>query len=274
MRFLRKIVDFYIFANIHVALATFSLTKLSLLYWQNDTNIVPVFVFFSTLLSYNNIRLFRVRTISTWFVSWLASNKTYLISISVVSFFISFYLLFKLNLNAVLILIPFGFLTFLYVLPPFISKKIALRKLPVFKIIIIALSWAGITVLFPLAQYGIFNSEVMWLFLRQFLFVIVLTLPFDIRDVLYDDTAIKTLPRWLGIKKAKVLGYLLMGGFIVITFFTLNISLKQYFIDILIALTLMVFLFKATTKQNKYYSAFWIESLPIAWLVLYFIVEI
>ena len=132
MRFLRKIVDFYIFANIHVALATFSLTKLSLLYWQNDTNIVPVFVFFSTLLSYNNIRLCRVRTISTWFVSWLASNKTYLISISVVSFFISFYLLFKLNLNAVLILIPFWFLTFRFVLPPFISKKIALRKLPVF----------------------------------------------------------------------------------------------------------------------------------------------
>ncbi len=270
MHLLKKIFNFYVFSNIHVALASFSLTKLSLLYWHIDNNTVPFFVLFSTVLSYNYIRLTRIKQIDIWFASWLKRNKKYLILMSTLSFFICIYLALQLQLKAFLILLPFSFLTALYVLPQWVSRKINLRNLPAVKIFIIALSWAGITVLFPLIQYDIFNTKVFWFFIRQFLFVIVLTLPFDIRDVPYDTKSIKTLPIWLGIKKAKILGLIFLVLFFIIQL--LFIKTQVYWQDYFIAICLVFLLIKATTNQNKYYSAFWVEGIPILWLGLYLII--
>jgi len=267
MGLIKKIFNFYIFSNIHVALASFSLTKLTLLYWQINDNTIPLFVFFSTILSYNYIRLTRIKQIDYWFASWLKKNRIYLILISLIAFFFSVYLVLQLQLKTFLILLPFSFLTGLYVLPQNISKKINLRNLPAVKIFVIALSWAGITVVFPLFQYNIFSSTVFLFFMRQFLFVVVLTLPFDIRDVPYDAKSIKTLPIWLGVKKAKILGLVLLVLFFAVQLLLIKspINWQDYITVFFLALLLL----KASTNQNKYYSAFWVEGIPILWLLLY-----
>jgi len=267
MQLLKKIVNFYIFSNIHVAFASFSLTKLTLLYWHINSNIIPVFVFFSTTLSYNYIRLTRIKQIDFWFSEWLKKNRIYLIILSFISFLICIYIGFNLQINAILILIPFLFLTGLYVIPQSISKKISLRNLPIFKIFAISLSWAGISVLFPLMQHDIFSYKVLWLFLQRFLFVVALTLPFDIRDVPYDKKKIKTLPIWLGVFTAKILGIFFLILFLTIDLIVFNKSVL--WIDIFITICLSFLLLKATTNQNKYYSAFWVEGIPILWLGFY-----
>jgi len=252
-----------------VAIASFSLAKLSLLFFGVQDNLVPLFVFFSTVVSYNYIRLTRIKQIDSWFANWLNSNKTYLILLSIFSFLGCGYLMLQLKLQALFMLIPFAFLTAIYVIPPFISKKINLRNLPVVKIFIIAISWAGITVLFPLIQYDLFNDEILWLFLRRFLFVVVLTLPFDIRDVLYDSKSLMTLPIWLGVKKAKILGLVFLMLFLVIELF--SIKTNHLWIDVFITVCLGSLLLKSSTDQHKYFSAFWVEGVPILWLGLYLI---
>ena len=267
MKIIKKVFNFYIFSNIHVALSCFCFTKLSLLYWQNNGNTAPIFVFFATLLSYNYIRLTRINQIKVWLYDWIKSRKKSILTLSILSFLGCVYLLFNVQLKAFLILIPFGFLTLLYVMPPVISKKINLRNLPAFKIFIIALSWAGITVLFPLLQQNVFSDKVLWLFVQRFLFVVALTLPFDIRDVQYDSKSLMTLPLWIGVKNSKILGLLFLSLSLLIEVFI--VGLGSIWITIFVAVCLAILLLKASTKQNKYYSAFWLEGIPIMWLGLY-----
>jgi len=265
----KKIVDFYIFSNIHVALACFSLTKLSLLYWQNNANTVPFFVFFATVTSYNYIRLMRKKYIKSWLSLWLQNNKSALFLLSALSLLgVSFFAI-NLTLKAILVLLPFTFLTVLYVLPKRISQSLNLRNLPALKIFIIALSWAGITVLFPLMQFNIFSEKVLYLFLQRFLFVVVLTLPFDIRDMPYDSKNLLTLPHLLGLRNVKILGLVFLSVSVLIEVFIFGTH--NFWITVFIAFCLAALLLKAGINQNKYYSAFWVEGVPILWLVLYYI---
>jgi len=268
MRYLKKLFNFYIFGNLHVALASFSLTKLSLLTQQNSANTIPLFVFFATVLSYNYIRLMRIKTIKSGYYNWISHWRVYLILLSVLTSIACAFLIVQIRWQALLSLIPFALLTGFYVLPPVISKKMNLRTLPGFKIFLIAFTWAGITVLFPLAQYGMENKPIFWLFFQRFLFVFVLTLPFDIRDVTYDSATLKTLPVWLGIKNVKVLGLIVLGLFLFVEIAILKPANQE--VEIFIALCLGVLLLRSSTKKSQYYYAFWVEGIPIFWLVLYY----
>lgn len=270
VKLFKKAVDFYIFSNIHVALACFSLTKLSLLYFKNDSNYVPLFVFFATITSYNYIRLTRQENIKSWLSLWLQDNKSYLLLLSTLSLLGTSIFAIYLTLKAVFVLVPFSFLTFLYVLPKRVSRSLNLRNLPALKIFIIALSWAGITVLFPLMQFGIFSEKVLWLFLQRFLFVVVLTLPFDIRDMPYDSKNLLTLPHLLGLRNVKILGLIFLSISALIEIYIFKTH--NFWITIFITTGLAIFLLKAGINQNKYYSAFWVEGIPILWLILYFVV--
>jgi len=51
MRLFKKLVNFYIFSNIHVALAGFSLTKITLINFGIADGLTPLFVAFSILIS-------------------------------------------------------------------------------------------------------------------------------------------------------------------------------------------------------------------------------
>lgn len=266
MHLLKKVFNFYIFSNIHVAFASFSLTKITLLYLQNNGNTVPFFVFFATILSYNYIRLTRLKQVKSWYFKWLKSKKNDLILLSILSFLACVYLILKIRLQALFSLIPFAFSTMFYVIPPIISGKINLRNLPAFKIFIIAFSWAGITVLFPLMQYGIFNNAVLWLFFQRFLFVLALTLPFDIRDVQYDSELLKTIPIWMGVKNAKYFGCFLLVLSLAIEL--LYIKANHFWIYLFVIVCLGFLLLKSSTNQHKYFSAFWVEGIPVIWLLL------
>jgi len=266
---LKKLFNVYIFGNLHVALASFSLTKLSLLTQQNSDNIIPFFVFFATILSYNYIRLMRINTIKSELYNEINRWRIYLILISIFALTACAFLIVKIRWQALISLMPFALLTGFYVLPPSISSKMTLRSLPGFKIFVIAFTWAGITVLFPLSQYDMVDATIFWLFFQRFLFLIVLTIPFDIRDVAYDSETLKTLPIWLGIKNAKVLGFILLGLYLAIGIFILKPVYQG--IEIFIALCLGVLLLKSSTNRSYNYYAFWIEGIPILWLILYHI---
>jgi 4-hydroxybenzoate polyprenyltransferase len=101
-----------------------------------------------------------------------------------------------------------GVLAVLYSLPvlPRRGQLWPLRHIPLLKIFLIAYVWTCVTVWLPLLAYNqpIF-SETAWLFfLRRFLFVLAITIIFDIRDVERDRvTGTITLPGTIGVKNAK-----------------------------------------------------------------------
>jgi 4-hydroxybenzoate polyprenyltransferase len=133
---------------------------------------------------------------------------------------------------------------------------------------LIAISYAGITVLFPLINYSIEveKNEIMT-FIQRFFFIAAITIPFDIRDLNFDDKNLKTLPQVIGIQKSKVVGLFFLMLFLGLEFLK-NSTEVSYRINFIISLISLFFLLKATHDQNKYYSAFFVESIPIMWLLL------
>lgn len=271
MHLIQRIFDFYIFSNMHVALATFCLAKITLLTFGHQENEAPFFIFFATIIAYNFIRLYVKIRFKSWFSSWLDANKNAVIFITLLSLALMTFAAFKLSIKALVSLIPFGLFTLFYVFPlkGITRSAISLRMVSGFKIFLIAFCWAGITVLFPLINYGVnFSVDVWVVFLQRFLFVLVITIPFDIRDLGHDEDTLKTIPQVLGLQNAKRLGLLLLMLFLGLTFLRSSITPNQIRIELIIAVISLLFLIKSKATQSKYYSAFFVESIPIIWFLL------
>lgn len=269
MPVLKRFFNFYIFGNIHVALAVFCLVKITLIFYEINSNLVAWFCFFSTIASYNLIRIFRIDELQPWFFAFIRYYKLTIILLTVFSAFIAFSLIFYFRYQTVLWLLPFVLVTFFYVNPFSVkNKKRSLRNIGLIKLFLVAISWAGVTVIIPLVQHriGIGFEEVI-IFLQRFLFVMAITIPFDIRDATYDNERLKTLPQAIGVQKSKWLGLVFLIIFVVLEILK-EPSPEQLGIHFLIAVFTLFFLVKATEKQNEYYSSFFVESLPMVWLLL------
>lgn len=271
MHLVQRVFDFYVFSNIHVAIATFCLAKITLLTFEQQENKVPFFIFFATIVAYNFIRSYRNFKEKSSFSDWMDVNKNAILFITILSFVIMSFVAFKLNIKALISLIPFSLFTLFYVIPlkGITKNNISLRMISGIKIFIIAFCWAGITVLLPLINYEVsFSMDVWVVFLQRFLFILVITIPFDIRDLGHDEDTLKTIPQVLGLQNAKRLGLLLLMLFLGLTFLRSSITHSQIRIELIIAVISLLFLIKSKATQSKYYSSFFVESIPIIWLLL------
>jgi len=277
MNYLKRIFEFYIFSNIHVALAGFCITKITLLKFGYSENLTPLFVAFSIVVSYNFIRLYEIKYDHlSWLKEWFVKHKLQLFFLSFIAILGLVYSVFFTNFEkrSIYILIPFGFMTFFYVIPLFKigNIEVSFRNFPAIKILSIAISWAGISVFFPLFEVGYSFTNVVYLeFFQRILFVMAITIPFDIRDVTTDSKALKTLPQLIGIKKSKYLGIGLLSIFIGIDFFKLAISQSELIVTIGIAIISALFLLFSSENNSRYYTGFWVESVPIIWFVLIYL---
>lgn len=274
MRLSKKIVDFYIFSNIHVALAGFSMTKITLINFGITGNLTPLFVAFSILISYNFIRFYEIKNNRLiWFKDWFFINIKgillliflSILGLATILFFTDF------NLKSLLILFPFAFMTFFYAIPLFkIGKlEVSFRNFPMVKIFSIVLSWAGISVFFPLYEADFqFNSAVYIEFMQRIFILLAITIPFDIRDVKADSKTLKTLPQIMGINPSKVFGILLLFGFVLLEIFKENFTYVGFLIVLIISIITGLFLLFSSPKRSRFYTSFWVESVPVIWLGL------
>lgn len=277
---LKKIVDFYIFSNIHVALAGFSITKITLINFGISNNLTPIFVAFSILLSYNFIRYYEIKKNRLiWFESWFFANTLKILVLTILAALgLGYILVFTdFNLKSLAILFPFAFMTLFYAVP--LSKigktEISFRNFPVIKIFSIAVAWAGISVFFPLDEGNYhFTSAVYLEFFQRILFLLVITIPFDIRDVNVDLKSLKTLPQILGITNTKVLGTLLLIGFVLLEILKENFTYSGLQIVLIISFISGFFLWFSSPKRSRYYTSFWVESVPIIWLGLLIFIKL
>ena len=91
-------------------------------------------------------------------------------------------------------------------------------------------------------------------------------LPFEIRDLNYDEVRLATIPQKIGLKYTKMVGVFLLGLIFLLEFFKDECA-SILILSVVLILTLL-FLVLSNKNQSKYYSAFWVESLPILWLVI------
>lgn len=270
MSFLKKILEFYIFSNIHVAISGYCITKITLLKYEVFENVVPFFVAFSIVVSYNFIRFYEIKTNRLqWFKMWFSTNKVLLFLLSLISLVGILLAFFKMNLskNSILLLTVFSFMTLFYVVPviKFDRLEVSFRNFPFVKIYSIAIAWAGVSVLFSLSVYNVDFENDVWLeFIQRFLILMAIILPFDFRDLNYDKLDLKTIPQLIGVNKSKFLGVILVLLFVVLELLKKVVLIKS---TLLIALLTVLFLLFSSVKRNKYYSAFWVEALPIFWLI-------
>ncbi|MEC8133926.1 MAG: hypothetical protein VX046_03645, partial [Bacteroidota bacterium] len=149
------------------------------------------------------------------------------------------------------------------------EKIESLRKLRGLKIYIIALVWSLTTVLLVVVNAGIdIDTKVLLKLFERFIFVFVLMLPFEIRDLDLDDIRLSTIPQKIGVVMTKQLGFF---GLFLIELLELFIFKQPKAVVVLTTFIMLVtafLIFKTPVKRNIYYSAFWVEAVPILWASL------
>ena len=269
---LKQILNFYINSSIHVALAVFSLSYITLLEF-NISYDKPVlyFIFYASITGYNFVKYFEVtkfhhRSLSTWL--------KFIQIFSLLCFVLMCYYSFRLEKTTMFYIAVFAVLTFLYTIPfipkrRFLNKQSSLRNIGGLKVFLIALVWVGVTVFIPLLNnHFSIDRMVVIVSVQRFLLVIMLMLPFEIRDLQFDSLKLYTIPQNLGVKRTKILGVFLGLLMLVLEFFKREVSINQIIVLLIILVLTVLLIWFSREKQGRYYAAFWVEGIPVLWLLL------
>jgi hypothetical protein len=264
MKLLHRVFDFYVNSSIHVALAVLALLFITIVEFDLVVSYsLCGFVFFSTISAYNFVKYAKIAGLHHRSLTQTLKAIQIFSAICLVA---AIYFGLKQAFETLVVTFLFGLLTLLYAVP--FRHKRNLRSVSGLKIFIVALVWAGVTVVLPLiASENGFKSTQVIVFVQRVLFIIVLTLPFEIRDLPYDTATLRTIPQKMGILKAKKVGYLLLLCCFMLEFLKgenthFAFILSMLFVHVLTGLSLLY----AEKRQARYYASFWVESLPVVWL--------
>lgn len=233
MNLLKRSLDFLLFSNIFIGACAVALTFTNQLTVEDSfhLNAACWFVFFSTILVYSSLKF---RTADepvelTAHRAWAtkhpqASRNVFLISlIGALAFF------FQLNSNMQWMVLALALFTAFYgfIEIPFTRPKIKLRHLGLVKTLFVAIVWSVTTVILPLCESYTEPAMMVFLLLRRFLFILALTMVFEIKDIKGDrQNQLHTLPSAIGVTNTKLLAQGILMGLI-----ALNIA-QYFFFDI------------------------------------------
>lgn len=255
MRIWRTLFNFYIDASVHVALAI-----MCLVYVTDFTNgickhiVYPTCVFFGTIVAYNFLKYVELIAIKK-----ILTQKTMaVIGFTLISFLVFLFFFFWLKRSIQIQIVVAALLVLVY---PF------LRKQGWLKLFLVSLVITIVTVYIPFYLKKPILMDYYITLIQRFLFVASLMIPFEIYDSQFDGEQLNTFPQRFGIRKSKLFGMALIIPFIVMEFLKLNSSLTVIPISILTVLAIHF----TKLKRNRYYTSFWVESIPILWLGLVFL---
>jgi len=100
--------------------------------------------------------------------------------------------------------------------------------------------------------------------IQRFILVFVLILIFEILDLANDDPHLKTVPQQIGVKRTKIVGLLMLIPFYFLELLKNNFIQEQMIVNGILVVALSLFLAFANEKRSKYYTSFWVESIPIS----------
>jgi len=269
---IRKIVEIIIYGNVWISLgaAALSLNTFLIMSWEINMSLV-LLVFFATLLSYSFQRVVRHQNndaINSSRHQWVYNQKYFLYGQILLSSAICGYLFFTIFTFYDLInFSPLIAIALFYAVKMF-SKS--LRDISFLKILLIAVSWASVTVLIPAyINQNEFEQDIWVLFTLNFLYIFALVIPFDIRDLDFDEADKKTIPQLMGVKPAKIMAALIIAlcGVLSMIFLANGVQLLPVYILSIIVMLLV------NKKRKEFYYAFGIDGLILLFPVSTWIVK-
>jgi len=247
-----------------VALSCYALVRITfhVFHIQYDEP-MALFVFFGTIVGYNFVKydaLVRVQQ------KPIGIRLKIIAVLSLISLILVAYYFFHLKRITQIVSVGIFAITALYTLPFFPNKKNA-RNWAGVKIYIVALCWVGATLVLPIINAEVsFTTNFFVKCIQRFVLVFVLILVFEIIDLATDDPHLQTVPQTIGVRRTKILGFSLMVPFWVVGILTFD--LHDLLINLIMVITLMLFIAFANPNRSKYYTSFWVESVPIFWWLM------
>jgi 4-hydroxybenzoate polyprenyltransferase len=197
-----------------------------------------VFVFGATLTQYNmHYYVKTTANIGSHRLAWSSSHRNIHLALIGLGIAMIIFSLFYFHLTHFRFLILLGLIAFLYSVPslPFKNKK-RIKDFGLLKITTLSLLWTLVTVWFPIVENDVPVVTFQFIFFRRLLFIFILCLLFDIRDIPTDTGSnIRTLPVILGSKRAFYLAWVLLALFALL-------SIIQYFRDHNISILIVMLL--------------------------------
>ncbi len=271
------------YSNLWVGMACAALCLLCAPRGVRIDSAFPLFVLFSTAAAYNYMRLVQggAQAYAPFFTynNWLSTNRQMASFLGAFFVALALYFMLKIWSAKFLILLFFpAFLSLLYPLSFTLSggRHFSVRMWPGVKLFIIASVWAYTVVLLPNALYGELSLSVWLDFFSILLLVAGLTIPFDVRDLKVDAPSMRTLPAVLGEEKALTLARFLVG---VVQLYTLAVFAVGFWsgaktLAFVLALEVGIVLIKHMhSRRGEFYTAFWIEAVPIFVFLLYWVLQ-
>lgn len=267
MRPLQVLFAFYIQASFHVALALVSL----LVFTQQlfTVAVPPAYygtLFFGSVAGYNAIKYgaepwkYR-KTRGGWnrAIVWASLAAALLAGLFLIQLAPGYWLLLGLSATvAALYALP--------VLPGFRN----LRSFGLLKVLLVALVWTLLTLLIPLWESGyLWEWDLLVEGMQRLLWVWLLMLPFEVRDMRVDPEALRTLPRRLGLKKIRWLGWAGAFLFVAASLMKDSISEGELLVKAVAGLLTGLGVHFGREEQAAYYASFWIEAIPMAALACF-----
>lgn len=213
--------------------------------------VYPSCVFFGTVVGYNFLKYFEI------FTTYRFDYKKYLgiLTVTIVSCFGFLFFFLWLKRSVQILIIVSGLLVLMY---PF------LRKYGWLKMFLVSFVVTLVSVYIPFHIRNRIEMDFYITMMQRFLILVSLLIPFEILDSKTDAKSLQTLPQQFGINRTKLFGILLVIPFIILEFIKTNSS----YLVLPIGIMTVLFIHFSSVERNKYYTSFWVESVPIFWLIL------
>lgn len=198
---------------------------------------------------------------------WVFKNEWVLWMNSFLAVSVLAYSVFKIHVYSLLFLGIIGLFSIAYSFPifPYRGKIVGLRQLPAMKIFHIALVWTLSSVLLPAFELhlnggAIEARKLFAIFALKYVFLLICTLPFDIRDIRQDSYYhLKTIPSIIGAERAIKLCYILLGLHsvaLLTTSFPWSLKIGVLTTNLLIGIVFRTVVFR---HREHYHSAYLLD---------------
>lgn len=282
---MKGLFRYFVFGSWWVA---FCAAAMGLLTWFELTGNwwnAPLFVFIvgSTLVIYNlnmisGLQELREMGTESERHHWCMANEKLMKATLVFGLILTASSVLFLNQVVWFLMFPLGFIALAYTMPVVRKNaaKIRIREIGLWKIFLIATVWAGMTVVLPAVHlYGFdqLSEPLSWkLALERGTFILAITIPFDIRDLVNDaKKSVRTIPSVLGSKQSVFLAEFLLLIFILFVWLRIGTATPIFVGYAASTFITMASVSVASPNRSDMYCSFWIEgtmALQFATIVL------
>ncbi|MEJ2583753.1 MAG: hypothetical protein P8Z38_01500, partial [Robiginitalea sp.] len=213
MHLFRMVFGWYIKASIHVSLALISMVAFTgLVFGMEVSHHYLLALFFGSIAGYNGIKYGLEPGKHSYRVP---GGVSALVLISLLCLVVAFYHLSYLPPHVWVLLLVCGGITALYAVPVMPGLR-NLRSRGVLKVVLVALVWTLASLWIPVWGSPGAGDWDLWVeTFQRLLWVSLLMLPFEIRDMHLDPPHLRTIPQRWGIGATRMLawaGVLLFAG--------------------------------------------------------------